>query len=241
MGSGGIEGVLTAAQELKVPLMELRQLALGLSDLSAADAKMRDTMVAVSERALRQVNDLAKMRGLTEGMYEMEPVVVRAACDEVLKEFDVQVGAQDETRVAKEDGAAARVAVKYHNRAKLVHANRELLKSVVYNFVLNAIQYAGQESRAELTVRDARDGVRIDVRDYGPCLPTDVWQAVKRGFIERPTTVAMRPGSSGLGLYIAAKFAKYMNAEMGAVRHRDGTSFYVDVPVSRQMSFWEIR
>ena len=44
----------------------------------------------------------------------------------------------------------------------------------------------------------------------------------------------MRPGSSGLGLFIASRFSRYMNAEMGAIRHSDGTSFYVELPVSRQ-------
>ena len=39
-----------------------------------------------------------------------------------------------------------------------------------------------------------------------------------------------------MGLYIAARFANYMNAKFGLVRHRDGTSFYVDLPVSEQMS-----
>ena len=67
-------------------------------------------------------------------------------------------------------------------------------------------------------------------------MPTKVWREIKGGFVKRPVEIAMRPGSSGLGLYIAAKFANYMNSEFGLVRHRDGTSFYIDLPISGQLS-----
>ena len=55
--------------------------------------------------------------------------------------------------------------------------------------------------------------------------------------MKQPVDIAMRPGSSGLGLYIAAKFANYMQSDFGLIRHRDGTSFYIDLPVSGQLSF----
>ena len=57
---------------------------------------------------------------------------------------------------------------------------------------------------------------------------------MKHGWISEPTSVAMRPGSSGLGLFIASKFSRYMNGEVSAVRHRDGTSFTLILPVSKQ-------
>lgn len=88
-------------------------------------------------------------------------------------------------------------------------------------------------------MKDARDYVRVTVRDFGPALPIDVWREMKRGWIKKPTSIAMRPGSSGLGLYIASKFSRYMNAKVGAVRHRDGTSFYVELPISKQASLFE--
>ena len=79
-----------------------------------------------------------------------------------------------------------------------------------------------------------RNAIRL--RDYEPTVPTKVWREIKSGFVKKPVDIAMRPGSSGLGLYIAAKFANYMNSDFGLVRHRDGTSFYIDLPVSGQLS-----
>ena len=224
-----VDGVLLAAHELKGPLTVMRQLALGLPEMDFDGEHIRSEMVSVSERAIKQVNDLTKVRRLQDGLFEMEPVAVRAVCDEVTRELQYLF-----------DYNRRDLWVKYSNRFRLVTANRELLHSVVYNFLLNAIHYSGEGARAELVVRDFRDKVRVIIRDYGPALPIDVWREMKRGWIKKPTSIAMRPGSSGLGLYIASKFSRYMNATVGAVRHRDGTSFYVDLPISKQASLFEV-
>lgn len=224
-----VNGILVAAHELKAPLSLLRQLAFSM-DL-ASDQKdlkrIQNQMVGVSDRALRQVQDLTKIARLDDGLFEMEPVSVRAVCDEVTEELRYLFRFNHRN-----------LDIDYRNRARLVVANRELLYSVVYNFCLNAMNYSSEETRSELTLQDKNGCVRLDVRDFGPALPMDVWKSLKKGWIEKPTSIAMRPGSSGLGLYIASKFSQYMNANVGAVRHRDGTSFFVELPISKQASLF---
>lgn len=222
-----VDGILVAAHELKAPLAVLRQLALSFDQMDVGGEHIRTEMVRVSERAIKQVNDLAKIRRLEAGLFVMEPVAIRAVCDEVSQELNYLF-----------DHNKRDLFVKYSNRARLVTANRELLHSVIYNFLLNAMHYSGEKTRSELIVKDCFDKVRVVVRDYGPALPLDIWKELKNGFVGKPTSVAMRPGSSGLGLYIASKFSRYMNARVGAVRHRDGTSFYVELPVSKQASLF---
>lgn len=225
-----VNGILIAAHELKAPLSVMRQLALSLDFQNSNPAQLehlRSEMVSVSERAIKQVNDLTKISRLEDGLFKMEPVSIRAVCDDVTRELNYLF------RYNKRN-----LFIKYSNRAKLVIANHDLLYSVIYNFLLNAVHYSGAETRSELLVQDSKDKVKVIVRDFGPALPMDVWRELKRGWIEKPTSIAMRPGSSGLGLYIASKFSRYMHAEVGAIRHRDGTSFFVDFPVSRQVSLF---
>ena len=222
-----VDGILVVAHELKAPLAVLRQLALSFDEMDAKGEHIRSEMVSVSERAIKQVNDLTKIRRLEDGLFTMEPVAVREVCDAVSRELEYLFSYNQRD-----------LYIRYMNRSRLVTANRDLLYSVIYNFLLNAMHYSGEGTRAELIVRDRRDRVKVIVRDYGPALPLDVWKEMKRGWIKKPTSIAMRPGSSGLGLYIASKFSKYMNAEVGAVRHRDGTSFYIELPTSRQASLF---
>lgn len=217
--------VITVAHELKAPLAMLRQLALSL-EFEKDVSKVSERMVVTSERALKQVNDLVRVARLDEAMFEMEPVNPRRVCDEAVSEL------YSLFRFNRRE-----VRVNYRNKEKLVVGNKDLLYSVVYNFCLNAMNYGGVESPSEIFVRDAGGGVRIGVRDYGPSLPPKVWRELQKGFVKKPMEISMRPGSSGLGLYIASKFINYMKGNFGITRHRDGTSFYVDMPVSTQMSF----
>lgn len=225
-----VNGILVAAHELKAPLNLLRQLAFSLDfvDEKADVKKIQNQMINVSDRAIRQVQDLTKIARLDDGLFEMEPVAVRAVCDDVTRELRTLFRFNHRN-----------LEIKYRNRTRLVSANRELLYSIVYNFCLNAMHYSDEETQSELTLSDKDGKVRLDVRDFGPALPIDVWKSLKKGWIEKPTSIAMRPGSSGLGLYIASKFSQYMNANVGAVRHRDGTSFFVELMPSRQMSLFE--
>ena len=56
-----MNGILVAAHELKAPLGLMRQLALSLELAQPAEqVRIRQQMVDVSERALKQVSDLTK-------------------------------------------------------------------------------------------------------------------------------------------------------------------------------------
>ena len=249
-----VNGILVAAHELKAPLNLLRQLAFSLDGDPKNDQAVQSEMIEVSERAIKQVNDLTKIAHLDEGLFEVEPVAIRSVCDDVTKELAHLFRFNHRS-----------LALEYANRSRLVSANRDLLFSIIYNFCLNAMHYSEQESLATLSLHDrsirrshqdlvknvenattakrARSPeiaslVRLEVRDYGPALPIDVWRSLKKGWLTKPTSIAMRPGSSGLGLYIASKFSQYMNMNVGAVRHRDGTTFFVDLPVSKQVSLF---
>jgi signal transduction histidine kinase len=219
-----VNGVFVAAHELKSPLILLRQLALSLdAEDEKSLEKTKNRMIQVSERALRQVNDLTKISRLEDGLFALEPVSVRAVCDDVTRELRYLY------RENHRD-----IFEKYTNKSRLVVANYDLLYSVIYNFCSNAMHYSDEGTKATISVRDKKGKIEIQVRDFGPALPTKIWKEMKRGWVNEPTSIAMRPGSSGLGLFIASKFSRYMNGEVSAIRHKDGTSFTLILPVSKQ-------
>jgi signal transduction histidine kinase len=223
-----MESEVVVAHELKAPLSLVRQLALSLDYEESLEGarEVGKQIVATSDRAIRQVNDLTKIARLDDALFEMEPVNPRVVCDEVVGEL---------WRLFEFNRRKLRI--EYRNKRPLAVANTQLLHSVVYNFCLNAMNYGGEELPSEISVIDRANKIRIAVRDYGPAVPTKIWREIKDGFVNKPVATPMRPGSSGLGLYIAAKFANYMGSDFGLIRHRDGTSFYIDLPVSGQLSF----
>lgn len=223
-----MESEVVVAHELKAPLSLMRQLALSLDYEDSLDGarEVGRQIVATSDRAIRQVNDLTKIARLDEALFEMEPVNPRAVCDEVVNEL------WQWFKFNRRE-----LLIDYRNKRRLAVANTQLLHSVVYNFCLNAMNYGGEELPSEIAIYDRGAKIRIEVRDFGPTIPTKIWREIKDGFVKKPVATPMRPGSSGLGLYIASRFSSYMNSDFGLIRHRDGTSFYIDLPVSGQLSF----
>ncbi|MBR3257302.1 HAMP domain-containing histidine kinase [Candidatus Saccharibacteria bacterium] len=219
-----VNGILVAAHELKAPLVLMRQLALCLDPNDPKEVeKYQKKIVSVSERTLKQVSDLAKIARLEEGLFETEPVAVRNVCDEVERELE-NLFLSNSKKLERA----------YSNRSRLVVANHDLLFSIIYNFCSNAVKYSSSESTSRLIIKDKNQSVRVLVRDYGPSLPANVYREFTSGSLRAPVDISFRPDSSGLGLFIASKFADFMHARLGAIRHRDGTSFFVDLPVSRQ-------
>lgn len=222
-----VNGVLVAAHELKAPLCLMRQLTLALQSTSEPTrvARLQSQLLSTSERALRQITDFSKVARLEDGLFASEPVSVRAVCEEVLHELTPLFLAEHRQLKAF-----------YTNKSRLAVANRDLLFSIIYNFCTNALHYSQPDLSSELSISDYHGKIRIGVRDYGPALPAKIWRELKTGALDQPTAIAMRPGSSGLGLYIASQFASHMHTRLGAIRHRDGTSFFIDLVASKQLT-----
>ncbi len=225
-----VDSLAVAAHELKAPLALMRQLALALDPANPQTTEIyQEKLVSVSDRAMRQVNDLAKVARLDDALFEMEPVAVRGVCDEVASELRYLF------RVDKKQ-----LKIKYTNKSRLVIANRDLLHSIIYNFCINAIKYSDANSVSKLTVSGSGEKVKIAVRDFGPAIPKDIYDKLSNQSLDAPVGISLRPDSSGLGLYIATKFARFMHADVGATRHRDGTSFFVELPVSHQGTLFDV-
>ena len=225
----GLPFLVTASHELKGPLALVRQLSLALESGIADEAereRMLRQITLVSERALRLTTDLTRAASLEDSFFDMEPVNPIQVCEDAAHEL---------APLYKAKGRQLRVTPRL--RPALVVANRDLLRRIILNFGDNALHYTAENTPVELHVgiRENGEMVRIGVRDYGPALPTDVWKTIRHRLGTDRQSVHARPQSSGLGLYIAGQFAEAMHGKVGASRHRDGSTFYVDMRASTQL------
>lgn len=215
-----------AAHELKSPLALIRQLALELS--AANDPALYETLteqiVLTAERSLRMTTNLTKVSKEQSPLFVTESTNPHAVLAQVQSELTPLYRASSRHLIYKKT-----------LRLPLIATNTDLLRRIMCNFADNALHYADEESIVELYTQLRRhDGtVRLGVRDYGPTIPTNVWRSLHDSHAAHQSS---RPDSSGIGLHIAHRFAEQINATIGAIRHRDGVSFYVDVPVSKQLS-----
>lgn len=222
--------VVAAAHELKNPLSLIRQLSLMLDDeliLSDDHRRLLRQIRLTSERSLRTVTSVTRAARLEDSLFALEPINPQQLCEQIAYELGP---------LYEQHGKSIRV--RRHRRAVLAVANPELLRRIVTSFVDNALRF-GQvdhpvEVRASLNNRGRT--VRINVRDYGPHLSVHAWRALDQTIGRVPQPLPARPDGSGLGLHLAGQFAAAMNGKIGAIRHRNGMSFYVDVAASTQLS-----
>lgn len=222
--------LVAAAHELKAPLALVRQLALRLEDETLPEPErqrlLRQTILT-SERALRLTSDLTRSARLEPGLFALEPINPEQLCKDIVAELTPLFNAY-----------GRRVEVKARKHPLLLVANRDLLRRILLGFGDNALHYGVKGSAVSMQIQAFNNAgtIRIGVRDYGPALSSDMWRKLQKKLSTAPQSIHARPESSGLGLYIASQFAEAMNGRIGAVRHKDGATFYVELQASSQMS-----
>ena len=222
--------LIAAAHELKAPLALVRQLTLRLEDdaLPAVERqRLLRQVILTSERALRLTSDLTRSARLDPVLFTLEPINPEQLCRDVVSELAPLF-----------DAYGRSVSVKTYKHPLLLVANRDLLRRILLGFSDNALHYSQPGSAVHMQIKAfKRAGViRIGVRDYGPALSSDMWRKLQKKLRTAPQSIHARPESSGLGLYIASQFAEAMNGRIGAVRHKDGATFYVELQASSQLS-----
>ena len=225
---GGLPSVLVAAHELKTPLALIRQMALLLDDdlTSTADKKqIHQRIIQTSEQALQLTVDLANSANLTPSLFPLEPVNPLALCQQIAVETRLSAALYGRKISWPRSG----------RNSRLILANRTLLGRILANFLNNALKYTEDGSEIKVSVTAAKEAVRLSVRDFGPMMSLKEYRRLLSEMDARKT-VRTRPESSGLGIYVASQFARAMNGQIGLIRHRDGLTFYVDMPISRQLS-----
>lgn len=220
---------LAAAHELKSPLALIRQLSLELETGECTPKQAEEIarqITLTAERALRVTTGLTKTARLEDGLFTMEPLNPVSLCEDIVQEL---------TPLYRAKGR--RIYVAKRTRPLLGLANKDLLRRVLLSFADNALHYSDDATPVVVSasMRGKGSRIRLGIRDYGPAMPTRAWDKLAASLGDSPQPLHNRPESSGLGIYVARQFADAMSAEVGATRHRDGATFYIDINASTQL------
>jgi signal transduction histidine kinase len=110
------------------------------------------------------------------------------------------------------------------------------LRQLVSNLLGNAVQHGGDTGPVDLAARtEGTTHVRLDVRNGGPPIPPDllptIFDPLVRGSAAAEPKKQRRPGSIGLGLYIAREVATAHGGTIDvASSEAEGTVFTVRLP-----------
>ncbi len=113
-----------------------------------------------------------------------------------------------------------------------VRGDEELLREVVSNLLVNAIQYTPAGGRIDVVVRSEGPQVRLEVADTGIGISETVRQRLFEEFFRAEEAKKIFTEGTGLGLAICKRIVEMHGGEIAASsRNGGGTVFTVKLPV----------
>lgn len=232
---------------------EIGQLATAFNqmaaDLGAADEYRRGLIGNVSHELRTPITALqAVLENIVDGIAEPDPTTLRAALTQTERLGELVTDLLDLSRV--EGGAIplqiSRFGVEEFLRDAVGHTSVEItvdppnltavadparLRQVVVNLVDNAVRHSPPGGRVRVRA-SAGSGLRLDVCDDGPGIPTPERERV----FERFTRGATSDGGTGLGLAIARWVVELHGGTIEVIDTAAGCQISVALPERQENS-----
>ncbi len=251
------EFVSVVSHQLRTPLTAIKLFTEMLADeeigeLNAQQADYMGNVQESTERMIRLVNDLLNISRLETGRLkiELEPVQMEDFIFDIINEA---------APLAKEKDCGI-IFKKPAEKLEKIPIDPVLMRQVVHNLIMNAIQYSPVYI---LEDRDKRDGecdvvvalekekagstrekapaggkkwgedtILISVKDKGLGIPEESRDRIFEKFFRAGNAYKLRPEGSGLGLYVVKMIVEASGGEIWFESEEGrGTIFYVRIPV----------
>jgi two-component system sensor histidine kinase/response regulator len=128
--------------------------------------------------------------------------------------------------------ATKHIKLSYSGDSTIVRADNDMLKTVVRNFMSNAVKFSPENSSIEISVTTEGDFAKISVRDHGVGIAADRLATI---FHKGETTYGTGgEEGSGLGLQLCQDFARKNGGDvMVESVEGEGSTFSVMVPLKK--------
>lgn len=228
-----MQSLVAAAHELKTPLAIIAHLASALEDESLVSPESRreslQRIQLSAERTMRLIQGLTTSYRLNEQQLSLalnlQPVNINQVCEEVAHEIMPFAKVHDQS-----------LQLQLGRRSQLVVGDKELLHSVLFNLLDNALRHTPPEADVRMQLRRRSELVRVCVHDSGPGIRPSDMARLKQRLGKQTQPIVTRSSGSGLGLYIAQQLAGAMGGRIGVGTVKNGADFHVDLLHSTQLS-----
>lgn len=232
---GELSLLTAAAHELKTPLTIISHLASTLEDpsleMSFVERQQSLRRIHLSaDRTLRLIQSLTTSYRLSQPgqmtfELDLEPVNALQICEEAAHELAPFAASESQS-----------IVVNFGRQAHLVVANRQLLQSVFFNLIDNAVRHNPPETKIIVGSQRQNDRIRINIRDNGPGIRRQDFKELEARLGKLIQPLFGRSSGSGLGLYVAGQLIASMGGNLGVGRPAKGSEFRVELLCSRQLS-----
>lgn len=208
------------SHELRSPLARLR-FATELARQNAADAAPIDRIERESARLTELVETLLEVTRAEgdPGEARRLPVDLSELLNQVVHDTAIEAAANG-CRLALSTRAAGKVT-----------GDPELLRRAVENVVRNAIGHAPASTGIDITLDERGGAAVIEVRDYGPGVPSDMLERIFHPFVRAEADRGRNSGGTGLGLSITARAMALHHGRAYARNAHPGLCVSLEIPL----------
>ncbi len=212
------------AHEFKTPLTAVQAASSGLLELGGLNEPQEDLARLINEEAIclnglcTRLLQTAKLDAPEVGL-EMSEVNV----DELIREV---LGG----RRTGEDGGENRIEVVVDDPGLTVRVDRQLLSTILAQYVDNAHKYSAPGTRIQVSARRSHSEVLISVHNFGSIIPIEDREEVFERFYRSPAHREATSGT-GIGLSIVKKAAEAQHGHVWVISdEKEGTTFFLSIP-----------
>ncbi len=216
------------SHDLRQPLQAVRLYAdaLRAHNLSDAAVQLLQHQLHAADDAVALLDQFSEFSALEQGRLNLR--------DEVFDALPVLHGVAASLRATH-----PRCVIRVRGRAQALRGDRTQFTRIVQNLAGNAVRHAGgatSAARVLIGLRPRQGGLRLQVVDNGPGMPSDKLELIFQPYVQLAGAQG-HPGGRGLGLAIVRGLADALGLQV-SVRSAlgRGSSFSVDVPASRMVS-----
>lgn len=198
MGNYRKEFIGNVAHELKTPIFNIQGYTLTLLEGGLHDETVNDIYLQKIEKNINRmitiVNDLDSITKLESGhlklrLKDFDPV---SLCNEVIENIE---------EISKSKNI--RISIKKHFEGnKKVNADREFIRQVFTNLLINSINYNNDGGEVEIEMFPMDKNLLIEVTDNGIGIPDEDMPRVFERFYRVDKSRSHNTGGTGLGLAI---------------------------------------
>ncbi len=198
-------GLLSAglAHEIRNPLASIKGAAEVLAGEGVAP-ETRKRLLAILRRETDRLN----------GVLSRFLAFARPSRGEV-ETFDLAAEVREVADLVRGGGEGAELTIRAPGSVP-VRGDRDRLRQALWNLVLNACQFAGEEGHVEVSVTDVDDGVEVRIADDGPGFEPQALEKLGTPFY------STREGGTGLGLAVALRAVRDHGGRLTARNRPEG-------------------
>lgn len=222
------EFISVASHQLRTPLSSMKWLIEALltdKNIAANSRAKIENLFASNERLIVLVNDLLSISRMESGkflgeiqQFDLTEIIRRALTD-------------SEPAAAK---AGKKLSLSLPEKIKKVRANPVLFFEAFKNILSNAIDYSDDNSVISVKVKVADGAYLIAINNSGQLISAEDHDKLFTKFFRAPSAKLIKPGGSGLGLYISKMGIEKNGGTVWFESDRkNGTTFYFTIPTSK--------